>query len=720
MGGTAVGPLRLLLVGSVAVPVALFVIVSWLNYDAAFADAERDAIRTAEVAREHAASVFDSQKLVAERVDDALAGMNDDAIRRDESALHAGFRRMIAGLPQVQSFIVLDRDGHALVATGADPVDRTINYADRDYFVALRDGRGPTFISKVQISRVDGQMFFGLGHRRDAPDGGFDGVVDIAVSPSLFQTFWQALVGEEGGNDAGRVVTLVKADGQILARYPPFEGLPPKIVSPSPLFAAIAHSPESGTYVGRSIIDAGQPERHYAYKKVRGYPVYAVVGRSTDAVVADWRSTALIHLLFGVPATIALFLVTLTALRRTRHAHAALAQARAEMQRRQVAETAALQAQRMEAIGQLTSGVAHDFNNLLTIIIGNFDIIERAPERVERVRRLARSGLTAARRGAELIAKLLAFSRRQMARPEVVDVNRLLRDFLPVLRGAATEAVTIELHAAPTPAHALLDPGQLESAVLNLVANARDAMPSGGTIGITTGERVLSPADVAAMPGAVPGRYLRVAVSDPGTGMAPAVAARAFEPFFTTKDVGQGTGLGLSQVYGFCKQAGGYVHIDSAPDRGTTVELLLPECAEPAAPAERRGAATAPAPRAASGETVLVVEDEPDVMAMAVESLTELGYATLTAPDAATALRRVAGGERIDILFSDVVMPGGVNGVQLVAEARRLRPGLRVLLTSGYTASVNERQIPPDVPLLTKPYRRDDLAAKLRLLAVAG
>jgi two-component system NtrC family sensor kinase len=720
MGGTAVGPLRLLLVGSIAVPVALFVIVSWVNYRSAFAEAERDIIRTAEVAREHAASVFDSQKLVAQRVDDVLVDMDDDAIRRDESALHTTFRRMIAGLPQVQSFLVLDNTGHALVATGADPVDGAIDYGDRDYFVALRDGKARTFISQVQVSRVDGQLFFGVAHRREAPDGGFDGVVAIAVAPSLFQTFWKAVVGEEGGDDSGRTVTLVKADGQILARYPPIEGLPPKRVSPGPLFDAIARSPESGTYVSRSAIEEGRPERHYAYKKVRGYPVYTVVGRSTAAIVSGWRRTALTHLLFGVPATIALFLVTLTALRRTRHAHAALAQAQDEMRRRRVAEAAALQAQRMEAIGQLTSGVAHDFNNLLTIIIGNFDMIERSPERVERVRRLARSGLTAARRGAELIAKLLAFSRRQMARPEVVDVNRLLRDFLPVLRGAATEVVTIELNAAAAAIHALLDPGQLESAVLNLVANARDAMPAGGTIAIATGKRMLSATEAATMPGALPGRYIRITVSDTGTGMDPAVAVRAFEPFFTTKEVGQGTGLGLSQVYGFCKQAGGYVHIDSAPGSGTTVELLLPETAEQPPSAERRGSDPNPPPRAEAGETVLVVEDEPDVMAMAVENLTELGYATLTAPDAASALRHLASDARIDILFSDVVMPGGMNGVELVAEARRLRPGLRVLLTSGYSASVNARQLPPDVPLLAKPYRRDDLAAKLRLLAVAS
>ncbi len=245
-------------------------------------------------------------------------------------------------------------------------------------------------------------------------------------------------------------------------------------------------------------------------------------------------------------------------------------------------------------------------------------------------------------------------------------------------------------------------------------------MPAGGTIGIETGDVTLSAADAATMPGAMPGRYVRIAVRDPGTGMDPSVAARAFEPFFTTKEVGQGTGLGLSQVYGFCKQAGGYVRIQSEPGRGTTVELLLPPSTEQSAPVERPGVSTDHPLRAAAGEVVLVVEDEPDVMAMAVESLAELGYETLTASDARTALGRLKGGERVDILFSDVVMPGGMNGVQLVAEARRLRPGLRVLLTSGYSASVNERQVPRDVPLLPKPYRREDLAAKLRLLADAG
>ena len=721
MGGTAIGPLRVLLVACVVVPALLFAAVSWRNYHAAFAEAERDASRTAEVAREHAASVFAGQSLVAERVLDALAGRNDAEIGRDEAALHAHFVRMIAGLPQVQSIIVIDRDGHPLVSTRSYPIDRTMDFSDRDYFVALKAGGTASFISKAQVSRAGGhQLFFGLARRRDGPDGAFAGVIDIAVSPAFFQGFWQSLTGEQGPNAADTVVTLVKADGQILTRYPPFDGPAPRVAPPSPFLEAIARSPQGCSYVSRSVMDRDRPQRHFVYDRIAGYPAYVVVGRSTASILAAWRQTMAAHLVFGIPATIALLLVTWTALRRTRREHAALARARAEMDRRQAAEAAALQAQRMEAVGQLTSGVAHDFNNLLTVVLGNLEIIERAPERADRVRRLAQSGTIAARRGAELTAKLLAFSRRQMTRPEIVDVNALLEDFGSVLRRAATEAVALEVAAGRPLGRALLDPGQLEAAILNLVANARDAMPSGGTIRIETADAVLAPADVAAMPGAAAGRYVRVAVTDTGTGMSPAVAARAFEPFFTTKEVGQGTGLGLSQVYGFCKQAGGYVRIRSEPGRGTAVELFLPRADGALAKAEPRGADALAAAQAEADEVVLVVEDEPGVMEMAVESLTELGYATLTAADGPSALERLRGGERIDILFSDVVMPGGMDGVRLIQEARRLRPGLKVLLASGYSGAANLRELPPDVPFLAKPYRRDDLATKLRVLATAG
>ncbi|NEU12897.1 response regulator [Methylobacterium sp. BTF04] len=382
---------------------------------------------------------------------------------------------------------------------------------------------------------------------------------------------------------------------------------------------------------------------------------------------------------------------------------------------RRAAEDRMIQAQKMEAIGQLTGGIAHDFNNLLTVIVGNVDMIVRRPDNPQRVERLATSAMTAARRGAEVTEKLLSFSRRQVLRPETVNPNHLLKDFLGLLERAVGEtvAVTLALDASLDPVR--LDPGQFESAILNLAVNARDAMPVGGTLQITTENHVVTGTERPAVPDVEPGQYVLVTVVDTGTGMDAATAARAFEPFFTTKDVGKGTGLGLSQVYGFARQGGGHVRLDSEPGRGTTIALYLPRSTERAI--EVPAASLIPLRRAAEGEVILVVEDEPAVLEMAVESLGELGYRTLTATHAAEALARLAGPERIDIMFSDVVMPGGINGVQLSVEARRLRPGLRVLLASGYTGSaLGENGVPADLPLLSKPYRREDLADKLRLV----
>ncbi|MFY9291623.1 MAG: MASE4 domain-containing protein [Methylorubrum rhodinum] len=383
--------------------------------------------------------------------------------------------------------------------------------------------------------------------------------------------------------------------------------------------------------------------------------------------------------------------------------------------RQREAEARLNQSQKMEAIGQLTGGVAHDFNNLLTIIVGNLDMIVRKPDNPQRVERLATSAMTAARRGAEVTEKLLSFSRRQVLRAETVNPNRLLKDFGAVLKRAVGETVEIrfDLDASLDPVR--LDPGQFESAMLNLAVNARDAMPGGGVLTVRTCNGHLDADELLDRPDLRPGAYVLVVVSDTGQGMDAATRGRAFEPFFTTKEIGKGTGLGLSQVYGFVRQAGGHAQIKSEAGAGTSIELYLPRSAEKAV--ESRPENALPLRRAASGEVVLVVEDEPAVLEMAVESLGELGYRTLTATRASEALDRLGGPERIDILFSDVVMPGGMNGVQLSVEARRLRPGLRVLLTSGYTGTaLDAHAVPADVPLLSKPYQRDELADKLRVV----
>ena len=379
------------------------------------------------------------------------------------------------------------------------------------------------------------------------------------------------------------------------------------------------------------------------------------------------------------------------------------------------------QSQKMEAVGKLTGGVAHDFNNLLTVITGALEMITRRPEDGNRVAQLSQYALTAAHRGGRLVQQLMAFSRHQVLRPETVNPNKLLLNFDPLVRQAIGASIKLTLDLDPTLDPVRIDPVQFEAVILNLAVNARDAVVGrGGGIAIETRNVIFDAADVAENPGSHPGCYSLISVSDTGHGMDQATVARVFEPFFTTKEVGEGSGLGLSQAYGFVKSAGGYIKIASEVDVGTTVRLYLPKSTDVA----RAEQTSVPMPlrRATQGETVLIVEDDLGVLSIATQNLKELGYRVLSSVNARDALLQLEADERIDILFSDVVMPGGMNGAQLAVEARRIRPDLKVLLTSGYTADAltNQHGLPPNVPVLGKPYGRDELATKLRLVLSAS
>lgn len=370
-------------------------------------------------------------------------------------------------------------------------------------------------------------------------------------------------------------------------------------------------------------------------------------------------------------------------------------------------------AQKMEAVGQLTGGVAHDFNNLLTVILGNAEMLREALPADSRLKRLADMTARAAERGAELTRRLLAFSRKQALQPKLVDVCLLVRQMESLLRRALGEQVEIALVLAHDLWLTKIDPAQLEAAILNLAVNARDAMPDGGKLTIEVANVEIDADYASRNEGVAPGCYVMIAVSDTGTGMSPEVAVRAFDPFFTTKEVGKGSGLGLSMVYGFIKQSSGHVKVYSEPGHGTTVKLYLPRSTD-AAPAEVPVARQ----RTVTGgrETILMVEDDDLVRAHVGGLLGELGYDVLVArngPEALEALRR---NPTVDLIFSDVVMPGGMNGRQLAEAARRHRPGLKVLYTSGYTdnAIVHNGMLDPGIELLSKPYTREALALRLR------
>lgn len=372
------------------------------------------------------------------------------------------------------------------------------------------------------------------------------------------------------------------------------------------------------------------------------------------------------------------------------------------------------QAQKMEAIGQLTGGIAHDFNNLLTVIMGNLEYLERILPTVQPTERIIASALRGASRAAMLTQRLLAFSRRQPLMPEVLSVNKLVAGMSDLMRRTLGESVFVETVLAGGLWPTLADSNQLENALINLAINARDAMPDGGKLTIETANAHLDDA-YARMHGDVrPGQYVGIFISDTGTGMAPAVAGQAFEPFFTTKDIGQGTGLGLSQVYGFIKQSGGHVKIYSELGEGTTIKLYLPRHRGPEDLSEER-VETRRAPRGRS-EVVLVVEDDPDVRDYTVEMVGELGYSVVSAGDGATALRLLASNRDVALLFTDVGLPGGMNGRQLAEQALQRRPRLKVLYTTGYArnAIVHQGRLDPGVEVVFKPFTYSDLAAKIR------
>jgi PAS domain S-box-containing protein len=368
------------------------------------------------------------------------------------------------------------------------------------------------------------------------------------------------------------------------------------------------------------------------------------------------------------------------------------------------------QAQKMEAMGQLTGGIAHDFNNLLTVVMGNAELLLEEPSKPAMTRELAQMILDTAEKGAELASRLLAFGRRQSLKPQRMDLEDVVRSMMPLIRRSTGEHIELQTEFGAGGLLALTDRALLESAILNLVMNARDAMPQSGRLTIRTGRRVAVPSE-GQLPSGQPVVFLTV--SDTGTGMSADVAARAFEPFFTTKEVGQGTGLGLSMVYGFAQQSGGHVQIETREGIGTEVTLVLPGVTGTVAAAVAPSSGSFPR---AEKERVLLVEDEPKVLQFASSQLENLGYDVTAVTNGPEALVLLGQGEPYDLLFSDVVLPKGMSGVELARRARELRPDLKILLTSGYSEEAFQHHGRPEqgTILLKKPYRRKELAEVIR------
>jgi nitrogen-specific signal transduction histidine kinase len=385
-----------------------------------------------------------------------------------------------------------------------------------------------------------------------------------------------------------------------------------------------------------------------------------------------------------------------------------------DLTEKQAVEAQYRQAQKMEAVGQLTGGVAHDFNNILTVITGTIGILAEAVADRPELEAIARMIDEAAERGGQLTKHLLAFARKQPLQPREIDVNSLVLETVKLLRPTLGGQIQIDPLLADDTWPALVDPNQLTTAILNLALNARDAMPNGGSLAVETKNVYLDQAYADMHVEVIPGSYVMIAVSDTGAGIAPKDLERVFDPFFTTKEVGKGTGLGLSMVYGLVKQSNGHIKIYSEQGHGTSVKLYLPR----ATGVDQGTSEMLPSAAVQGGhETVLVVEDDALVRKYVLTQIRSLGYSTLEACNAAEALQVIDSATEIDLLFTDVIMPGAMNGRQLVDEALKRRPSLKTLFTSGYTenAIVHHGRLDSGVLLLAKPYRKPELARMLRM-----
>ena len=386
------------------------------------------------------------------------------------------------------------------------------------------------------------------------------------------------------------------------------------------------------------------------------------------------------------------------------------------------AQEALRQSQKMEAVGQLTGGLAHDFNNLLAAISGSLEVMQMriAQGRIDEIDRFMGAAKGAVKRAAALTHRLLAFSRRQTLDPKPTDANRLIADMEELIRRTIGPAIHLEVVGAGGLWPTLVDPNQLENALLNLCLNARDAMPDGGRLTIETANKRLD-VRAAAERDMAPGQYISVCVTDNGVGMAPDVVAKAFDPFFTTKPLGAGTGLGLSMTYGFARQSGGHVRVYSEPGRGTTMCIYLPRH-DVDAPAEGLATGVEALESAGDGEVVLVIDDEPTIRMLIVEVLREAGYVAIEAFDAPSALRALESLSRIDLLITDVGLPGGLNGRQIADAARVRRPGLKVLFITGYAenAALGNGYLDPGMSVVTKPFAMDALARKIGEMMARG
>jgi signal transduction histidine kinase/CheY-like chemotaxis protein len=635
-------------------------------------------------------------------------------------------RRRIEGVRQILEVAVIDAAGKAVyssalgnsVIDASRPEHETARAALAQHAADPDDG----LLISNPIAIPGAHWVTLLTRRIPGNGGGFGGIAVAVLNLDYFEEFYRAVDLPEDG-----AIVLLRADGVVLARYPHRDDLIGTSAADQPPFREVLTHETAGTLQMESPIDGTR--RVLAIRALKAFPLAVDVSVAEDRVLMPWRKQAGAFLVavFAVCLVMGTLLLLLAResrrterlLAETRDAKDAAEDANAElrvqMDERARAEASLRQAQRIEAVGQLTGGVAHDFNNLLTVLLGNIDLLQQTgnlgPAELARLQRMR----GAAERGAKLTDQLLSFARRQPLLPQAMRLNDVVAGMTDLLSSAAGGNIRIETRFEAKPWTASVDPTQFELVVLNLVINARDAMPQGGTVTVETANVTLGPPTREDDPPA--GDYVMVRVVDTGHGMPPEVLARVFEPFFTTKGPGFGSGLGLSQVFGLARQSGGGVQIDSAPGKGTAVRVYLPRASAEAVAAE---AAPSAADAGAGGSArVLLVDDDEAVRSTTGMILETMGYEVIACDSGPDALARLDEQVPVDILLTDVAMPG-MNGPDLARRVRALRPFLPIVFFSGYADPDSVAGDAIRQRIVRKPFRASELAAHIEAALAEG
>jgi two-component system NtrC family sensor kinase len=688
--------LRAVLVAALVLPVLLFGYASWLAYHNNETTTDRQIDQTRDVLTEHALKVFESVERSLAEINEMIRDADDAQITENEAQLHQRLKRISESSEQIKSLWIFDRQGHALVNSMTYP-SAAIELSDRDYFAAHVERDVGTFIGQILRPRppYGGAPFFGVSRRRPSPGGEFVGVVQASLLPDYFEGFYAKI-----GRDFGSYAALIRDDGTILARHPALNR-DANIGPNAELSKRMRELSIEGTMTAASSIDG--VERKVSYRKLAELPVYVVSGLETRAIRAKWLAVIGSQLIFGVPATAALVAIVALALTRTRRLYE-------EARLRQSAEDALKQAQRLESLGRLTGGVAHDFNNLLMVVGGAVRKLRRRVTDPQDNRALDMID-SAVAKGTGLTRQLLSFSRRNPMAAKVVDLADAVERFSDVMRQSVQSDIVIEIERPEQPVAARIDPNEFEIALLNLTLNARDAMPEGGRITVSIGRQTLP----QRRPRELSGEVAVLRFSDTGDGIAEDIRDRIFEPFFTTKSVDRGTGLGLSQIYGFVQQSHGEISVTTELGAGATFELRFP-LSDEAPQRDEKADASAPADVARLG-TLLLVEDHPDVAVVAADYAQQCGFEVVHASSAEAALELLSTRRDIRWVFSDIVMPG-MSGLELGRLIRERYPETPVLLTSGYSDR-SATALQEGFLLLHKPYTLEALRSAL-VQALAG